>query len=243
MNTLFAEVELHHASVSHQVSDFLKEAIINEKLRPGDKLPPEEQIAKHFKISRVSVREALRELRTNGLVETRRGAFGGTFVRGASTEHISEGLALLIRLKKVSWRHLAQYRLDVDGVVAAMAARMATPEDIDFLKGLVAEFEVFLADKGFDWDELIGLDRRMHLALARIAGNPIHRWVLRTILDNVVQYYDIILTRKKEFARECYQDMVAMVAAVEKGDEKAASRAALAHVRMGNRYMEGRLPE
>ena len=71
-----ASVDLSHNRVSDQIKDNLKSAILRGEFKPGDKLPREDQIAASFKVSKVSVREALRDLEGEGIIEKRRGAFG-----------------------------------------------------------------------------------------------------------------------------------------------------------------------
>jgi len=183
------------------------------------------------------MREALLVVKEKGLIEVNKGAKGGAIVKALTTEQISQSLALLIRFKKVSWEHLAHFRLDLDGAVASTAAQRATKEEVDQLKSLDAELKALIEDDDFEWDELIDIDRRIHLALARIAGNPIHEWVLRTVLDNVVRYYEVIKPRKNEFAGECYQVLSAIVKAVEDKDSPRACSHAQDHIRRGDRYL------
>ncbi len=61
--------------VSDQVKSILKQSILNGDLKTGDKLPPEVEIAQKYNISKVSAREALRELETEGLIKKKRGIF------------------------------------------------------------------------------------------------------------------------------------------------------------------------
>ncbi len=80
MLSTFEDVNFQRTRVSDQITNVLKQAILDGKLMPGDKLPPEEKIAMQFKVSKVTMREALREMETEGLIEKQRGVFGGSYV-------------------------------------------------------------------------------------------------------------------------------------------------------------------
>jgi len=72
--------------LSDQIRDELKRMILHGDLKRGVKLPTEEQLAAQLKVSKVSVREALRNLETEGLIEKRRGVHGGSFVAHPGSE-------------------------------------------------------------------------------------------------------------------------------------------------------------
>ena len=73
-------VDLSHGRVSDRIKNTLKQSILNGEFKPGEKLPREDQLAASFKVSKVSVREALRDLEGEGIIEKRRGIHGGNFV-------------------------------------------------------------------------------------------------------------------------------------------------------------------
>lgn len=133
-------------------------------LRPGDRLPPEERLALDLGISPVTLRSALRILRSAGLVETRRGRAGGTYVNGASEAHELLADAPLPTADELS--DLVDYRRVVEGGAAWLAAERATDEQVAFLCALVEEMETI---REFDaWSER---DALLHLVLADASGS------------------------------------------------------------------------
>src|SRR5919106_4278519 len=96
--------------VSAEILRQLKSAILARRLKPGDKLPPEKQLAQQFQASRGSVREAIRALEQAGLLVVRRGAGGGATVSDGDLRQVSDSLFTLIRLGTVSIQHLPQVR-------------------------------------------------------------------------------------------------------------------------------------
>ncbi|HXH82000.1 MAG TPA: GntR family transcriptional regulator, partial [Candidatus Tectomicrobia bacterium] len=95
----------------------LERAIYEGRLRRGDKLPPERQLARELGASRVAVREALRTLEHRGLVDVRHGAAGGYFVREADDRAVVRDLETLFRLGRVSLAQLLEARLTIEPAV------------------------------------------------------------------------------------------------------------------------------
>jgi GntR family transcriptional regulator, transcriptional repressor for pyruvate dehydrogenase complex len=133
-------------------------------LRPGDRLPPEGQLAVDLGISPVTLRSALGILRSAGLVETRRGRGGGTHVSRDGSPDGVLGAEPLLTTDEL--RDLVDYRRVVEGGAAWLAAERATVEQIDYLDALVREMN---ETRGFDpWSERDGL---FHLIVADASGS------------------------------------------------------------------------
>lgn len=224
--------------VYHEVADQIEEAIVSGLLKPGEKLPAERELVGQFDISRRTLREALRILEQKGLIKIKIGSQGGTFIKDLTTDQISESLALLIRSKKISLRELAEFRLDVESLVAGKAARQATRQDVDSLKDLLEEGESILASDRFNWKAFMEIDQRLHLTLAQIARNSIHEFILKTIHANINRYYESYLPKDKEIWEQSYLEMRPLVKAVEEGDSKKAFSLAQEHVKRGDRLMK-----
>lgn len=125
---------LESMSRADLVAGRLTDAIALGLLPDGEQLPGELDLAGLFRVSTVTIREALATLRHQGLIETRRGRGGGSFVR--ATRDVAVGLAAerLGRLSLVELRDLGDIYAAVAGSCAALAARRAGPEDLDRLR-------------------------------------------------------------------------------------------------------------
>ena len=64
-----------------EIADQIKKAILDRKLKPGERLPSERELAEQFQVGRLTIREALRSLETSGIITIRKGSGGGAFVR------------------------------------------------------------------------------------------------------------------------------------------------------------------
>ena len=117
-----------------QVVQRLTDAIVLGVLAPGERLPSEAQLAKRFGVAVVTAREGLSVLRENGLVETRRGREGGSFVTAQDAEHGHALRARLRRLSRVDLQDLALYLSVITAAAATQASVRALDSEIDGLR-------------------------------------------------------------------------------------------------------------
>jgi DNA-binding FadR family transcriptional regulator len=226
--------------VFQEVVTQIEEAIFAGHIKAGDTLPSERDLKTAFKISRGTLREALRVLEQKGLIEIRLGVGGGSVVRSVGTGEVSASLGLLIRSQKVSLDHLAEFREDVEAIVAARAAERRRPEDVRRLEELVERAGRCVAAGAARRDEFLGIDRQIHTILAEITGNPVYKSVLSSIHDNIHRYYDRFLSMAEPELAENHRDLCDIVRAVVQGDPVAARALSQQHVKRFNRYMKNR---
>jgi DNA-binding FadR family transcriptional regulator len=226
--------------VFQDVVEQIQEAILDGRLTAGQTLPAERELKEMFNISRGTLREALRVLEQKGLIEIRLGVGGGSVVKAVDTDQISESLGLLIRSQQVSLNHLAQFREDVEGIVAGHAAENHTAEDIHKLKELLQNASRCLKKGPSRRNAFIDIDKQIHLTMARITGNPVYISVLHSIHDNIHRYYDRFLSMDIPELEENYNDLCELVKAIENGAAERARHLAKQHVQRFNQYMKMR---
>lgn len=164
--------------VYEQIADRIEHSIYEGQLQAGDKLPPERQLVREFHSSRVAVREALRTLEHRGLLEVRQGATGGYFVREADAGLLLRDFHTLLRLGRVSARHLVEARLLIEPDVARLAALHATEADLKMLRqALDDRSEVTPSGSS---SRLIDLE--FHRRLAEAACNPVHALLAHALM-------------------------------------------------------------
>ena len=226
--------------VFQDVVEQIQDAIFGGRLTTGQTLPAERELKEMFNISRGTLREALRVLEQKGLIEIKLGVGGGSVVKTVDTDQISESLGLLIRSQKVSLNHLAQFREDVEGIVAAHAAENHAAEDIQKLKDLLATAHACVRKGSSHRDRFIDIDKQIHMTLAQITGNPVYISVLNSIHDNIHRYYDRFLSMDQPELDENYRDLCDLVRAIENVDVEMARKLAEQHVKRFNQYMKKR---
>jgi GntR family transcriptional regulator, transcriptional repressor for pyruvate dehydrogenase complex len=162
--------------LSEQVAEQLQHFILHT-LKPGDKLPPERQLAESFGVSRSSVREAIRALELIGLVEPRQGM--GTVIRDDSADPSVNPLTSVLMQKRRMLAELLDVRSIVEPPLARRAASHATPEQIARLDELVRRQREKLARGESTIDE----DSEFHYAIATAANNAVILKVLDVLMD------------------------------------------------------------
>ena len=145
------------------------------EVRPGDRLPPERDLAQRFGVSRTTLRDAIRELQLLGYLEARQG--DGTLVRQPDGEALATPFRQLLRGEPQLADDLLQFRRMVEPQVAAMAAERCSAADARDLRSEL-ERQRGVIDRG---GRMLAEDVDFHQRIARIAGNVTVLHVLDTL--------------------------------------------------------------
>lgn len=151
-----------------EIAAQVREMIATGKLKPGDRLPSERDLSARLHVSRNTLREALRALEHAGIVEMRKGATGGAFVRRGSSGVIVNGLRDLYHLGAITPQQLTEARVWLSEIVVRIACERATDEDFAAL-----DANIEAAAKAADFDERARHNRQFHVILAGATRNPI----------------------------------------------------------------------
>src|SRR5258706_5918266 len=154
--------------VSEVIARRIKKQISDGRLAAGNKLPAERDMARQFKTSRVSVREAYRSLEEAGLLSIRRGAEGGAFIAQFDHEPVRRSLSLILGLGKTSHNEVTEARMLLEPSIARLAALRARPEDIAKLEVVLVQEEEEVRHAAADSGTTAG---RVHRAIAHCARN------------------------------------------------------------------------
>jgi DNA-binding FadR family transcriptional regulator len=220
MNSALAPLEdrLPSSSSALSIAHELREAIFGGRYATGQKLPPERRLAVHFNTSRATIREALRQLTEQQLVERRIGS--GTFV---THRQAVEGRDIA---EETSPLQLIEVRVAVEPQIARLAVLHATNRDLD---RLAAALDALKAARG-DPVRYSAADERFHLTLAACTGNPLMIWLYGQI-NEVRLHAQWAAMRTKVLTEEnmrLYDEQhEAVVAAVRRRDVDGAVAAML----------------
>jgi GntR family transcriptional regulator, transcriptional repressor for pyruvate dehydrogenase complex len=212
------------------VREQIIELIRNKELRPGDKLPPERELAEKFSISRGSLREAFRVLESNGLIRSKPG--GGRFVREINKDTFIDTENVILNLEKSSILELLEAREMFEVKIAELAAKRATNEDIRTIEEIFNRFnkKQSIKDERIDYQGETDLDTEFHLAIARASHNFVFLNIMRVhfnLLKETREKTWQIPGRKEEQENEHR----AIFEAIKERNPQKAAQAMLNHLR------------
>ena len=153
------------------------ERLILKKLKPGDKLPSERELAEMLQVSRSSIRDAIRGLELMGLVEPRQGA--GTIVRELSAESLVNPFANALKRRRDLVSELLDFRKMLEPPLAARAATRASADEISEMEEILHRQE----EKQGQGDAAIAEDAEFHYNVALASGNSVVLKVLDILMD------------------------------------------------------------
>ncbi len=177
-----------------QAVDQIKKLIINGQLRPGDKLPSENELSQLLNVSRSSVREALRALESSGLIQVKSGA--GAFVTDDAVilSTINDTLLYLLK-RRDKVIQILQVRLAIECMLVSQAAPAISVEEINRLSDLLKEAEAVVSNRPQDYlTQLAELDAQFHARIHTVAKNEIAEQILQALMslfqeDNKAIFY------------------------------------------------------
>jgi GntR family transcriptional repressor for pyruvate dehydrogenase complex len=224
-------VSVKATRVSDAVIQEIESMILDGVLKPGERLPPERELAKKMGVSRPSLREAIKTLAARDLVESKRG--GGTFVSNLLGPSFSNPLMNLFQHHPETLYDLLEVRTTLEGESAYHAAMRATDADLEIIRRRYDAMTRVHA-KGEDAMTNAESDLEFHLAIAEAAHNVVLLYIMRGLFNLLLS--SIYTSLEKLFAREGHAERVAeqhqaIFEAIVARDPEAARAAAQAHLR------------
>jgi GntR family transcriptional repressor for pyruvate dehydrogenase complex len=178
--------------ISDQVFDQLRELIFRGKLRPGEKMMTERELAEQMNVSRTTVRDAIQRLVAMGLVVQKQGqgTFVGTYDAGEKNPIIKA-----IEDQNTSLADLLEVRMGLECNAAGLAARRADESDLKAMNQCIDEMEKEVK-QGHLGNEA---DAAFHMAIAYASKNPLHILIMRN-------FHDYLLHGIKENLQSLYEE-------------------------------------
>jgi GntR family transcriptional repressor for pyruvate dehydrogenase complex len=213
-------VRLYESAIE-QIMNLIK----NDKLKPGDKLPPEREMAEKLSISRGSLREAFRVLESRGLIKSKPG--GGRYIREIRKNGHNSTENIILSLEKSSILELLEAREMFEVKIAKIAAQKATPEDIELIEKALNKIN---EEEGLKDDKKMESDTEFHLAIASASHNFVFVNIIKLHLDLLKE------TREKTWKipgrrEEQQEEHQTIFQAIKEHDSKKAGEAILKHLR------------
>lgn len=231
-----------------QIITHIREAISSGKLHPGDRLPPEVDLARSLGVSRPTVREALKVLEALNVLESSTGPTGGTFVKpldGAGVaDYLMDSISLLLDVQELTLEELWVARGAIEIPVAGMAALKRTEQDLAVLRGIIEsdehrDFHAYFPDITFHTtiaeasrNRLLSLFMlSIHTTIKALAERYVLPEAKQVSQDQHRLIYEAILNRDEALARQYMEEHLQMAyevyrEAVPKKDKGEATKKA-----------------
>ncbi len=220
------DVQPLRGSLGEAVFERLREGISGGKWAPGERLPSERALARHLAISRPALREAVKRLEGEGLIDVR--PRRGLFVRAASTDGLGDSFERLIGTDFDRVNELLDLRRVLEHRSAYLAAEFAGPGDITDLAAIFADLERDVAAGGTGEEP----DVRFHCAIAKAAGNTVLTHLMATLHGALAKASRLLASRLMEsghYRDGMFELHARIFDAIRAHDPKAAAQAMDAH--------------
>src|ERR1700684_2795969 len=174
---------IHTRRAFEEICERIREQLALGVLKPGDKLPPERELAQQLGVSRNVLREALRSLEMAGILKLRKGVKGGAFIREGDTGRMNEVMRDILSLGTISVRELSEARINVIDLVVRLACVNARQRDFEALEANIERTE--LATSEGRMLDRVECSREFYKLLAMASRNK----VIAMIVDSVTEIH------------------------------------------------------
>lgn len=211
-------------SAAKQIAESVRTAILEGRLKIDERLPSEDELAARFKVSRPTIREALKRLAAQHLIRSRRGPAGGNFVTAPTAVDAASSLAnmttLMVAVGHISLDDMTIARLELETVCCRLACQNRTQHDLDAMN-----FEISQQKRSSLTDaEFCAADVRFHRALVNAGGNSVLKFLMHSVVEALQPISNMVIYRVRERqAIVTYHRRI--LAAVEARDENSVVRA------------------
>jgi GntR family transcriptional repressor for pyruvate dehydrogenase complex len=201
----------------------------------GQKLPPERVLAEEMRVSRTSLREALRSLESMGYIYSVTG--GGNYVNSVSIEHVLSPLAAMVAQDKKLATDIIDVRLHLETHMAVLAARNATKQQLSHIYSTIINMQAEVEEGG---NGLQG-DNQFHQEIAKASQNKAFAIIVELIGELLAESRKATLDIPGQPVKSI-EDHIVIFEAIRDGDEKRAGEAMLTHLQKAHANLEEKIP-
>ncbi len=223
-----------------QVAEAIKQWVVEQGLKAGDRLPSETELIDRFGMAKGTIREAMRILEAQGLIKTRTGPGGGSFVHEVSTERARALLGNFFYFKDLTIGDIYQLRRVLEPELVASLAGKLSEAALDDLEDNISAYSE--PAKSVDEERLQHIaSLRFHEMLSQHSDNELLRFVIGfmvTILSDLTVYRRFYSPPNIELWSKGKDYQVRLVQALRQGDAKAARAIMTAHMQTAQHLME-----
>jgi GntR family transcriptional repressor for pyruvate dehydrogenase complex len=205
----------------------IRAAILEGKLNPGDRLPPEKELGEQFGVSKQTLRESLRALEHMGLIVLKKGSGGGAFIVEVEQHVATQNLANYLYFKKLTIENLSELRRILEPHAARCAAERMNGSDLKKLETINKQTANSLTRR--DWDRVTQCEIEFHRMIAHQTDNPILILIL-DFVENLLDDFKKILKPDTDFMNSVLNSHETIYQAIADKNGDSAADEMLKHV-------------
>lgn len=213
--------------LSDEVFDRLKRMVAEGELKPGGLMPSERELMTRFNVGRPTIREAMQQLESMGLVEISQGERARVLqlTPYSLMKQVDQSAQMMLSLSSDSLEHLKSARIFFERGMVREAALKATDKDLAVLRKTLEDQRKAVGDA----DSFMAADMRFHTQIAAISNNPIFTAVSQAMLGWLKVYHSELLhwTGKEKYTLAEHEEIISHLAA---NDPDAAETAMVKHL-------------
>lgn len=219
---IVSDTQIERPDLVALVTDSIRQQILDGVYTPGSVLPGQGKLAATYNVSVNVIREALRNLRSLGLVEVSQGR--SPHVRGLSTDASISAFTVMLSHVHGSLNHLMETRAPLEIQVASLAAERATPEHIERITQAIESMK-----RAHGPQALVQCDQAFHRSLAVATGNPVLVVMIDTLAGLQVRFTQEAHTWPG-ITESTIAEHTRILRAIQSHDAKAAGQLMLEHL-------------
>jgi len=212
----------------------IRTAILEGKLKPGDRLPPEKQLGEQFEVSKQTLRESMRALEHMGLIILKKGKDGGAFIVEVEKRVISRNLANYLYFKNLTIENLSELRRIMEPYAAGRAADQISSDDLKKLQKINITTRINLDRQ--NWDEVTRNEIDFHQLIAHQTDNPMLIVILHFV-ETLLEDFKNILNPDALFMESVLAAHEDIYKAIANADSEAAAQSMLSHVKSVEQHL------
>jgi GntR family transcriptional regulator, transcriptional repressor for pyruvate dehydrogenase complex len=221
---------IEQMTVTEAVAQRLISLLSKGAIKPGDKLPPERDLAAQLNVGRTTVREALKLLTLSGLLEAKRG--DGTYVRQEFTSFLSQQIDWPVLLSATEIDLILEVRQPLEEQAARLAAERATPQEIENM----TVYRELLEIQGRDIERETLIDLNFHQAVASASHNELLSRLMGS-LRSILNEYITLSNKMTDTLQSTLSEHQAVYDAIIARDPDQAQQAMRTHMVLSKRWI------
>jgi GntR family transcriptional regulator, transcriptional repressor for pyruvate dehydrogenase complex len=211
---------------------------VRDRLGPGDTLPTEREMADSYETGRATLRESLRLLEFQGVIEVRPGTGGGPVLLKPDASHLASTMILLMQLTEAPFRTVVEVRNALEPMISSLAADRISPQALSALATTINDMRDTVGDERL----FLQANKQFHDIIAQSCGNALFGYLIESLLD-IMDGAAVGINYPQQRRPAILRAHEKIYDALAAGDAEASEQLMRAHILEYERYAKQKFPD